>query len=132
MSDSVGTAILNRLPDRFLAEPLARVNGDVEILALNIVKRVHVLLRWIASFFTRQIQSDDAPLPKIPRQFRHFERHVHISHRTNDQSGTNPKIMVSARQSLQHCRNDLLLCKLFLRMENRRESSFEINHSILA
>src|SRR5215831_16133164 len=39
-----GAAILNRLPDGFLAEALSCMNRNVEILALDIVKRIHMFL----------------------------------------------------------------------------------------
>ena len=43
VADAVGTAVLNGLPDRFFSKALACVNGDIEILALNVVERVDML-----------------------------------------------------------------------------------------
>src|ERR1700733_9192529 len=73
MSDAVGATILDGLPDGFFSESFAGVNRDVEILALDIVKSIHVLLGRIPAFFARQVKSDYATLAKVDRQFRHLE-----------------------------------------------------------
>src|SRR3984957_20962723 len=38
MSDAVRATVLNGLPNRFFSIPLASVNGDVEILPLDVMK----------------------------------------------------------------------------------------------
>ena len=86
VSDPVRSAILNGLPDRFLAEAFAGMNGDIEILALDIVKRFDVFLGRVTAFFSREIESHDATFAKIYGEFGHFERHVHVAHGANDQA----------------------------------------------
>src|SRR6202030_4069411 len=51
MADPVRAAPLDRLPDGFLPEAFTGMNRDVEILPLNVMKRVDVLLRRISAFF---------------------------------------------------------------------------------
>src|SRR6266403_4255961 len=51
MSYPMRPAILNRLPDRFLAVAFAGVNRNIEILPLNVVKRVNVLFGRITALF---------------------------------------------------------------------------------
>src|SRR5258707_990627 len=65
MPDAVRSAVLNGLPNRFLSEPLASVNRNVEILPLNIVKSFHVLFGRITALLARQIESHDSPLAKV-------------------------------------------------------------------
>src|SRR4029077_15214642 len=65
MPNAVRSAILDCLPNRFLSEPLAGVNRNIEILPLNIMKRVHMFFGRKAAFFTCQIESHDSSLAKI-------------------------------------------------------------------
>src|SRR5438067_8846564 len=46
VSDAMRSAVLNGLPNRFLTEPLAGMNGDVEILPLNIVKGFRLFISY--------------------------------------------------------------------------------------
>src|ERR1700736_5507695 len=43
--NAVRPTILNRLPDRFFSVTFAGVNRDVEVLALDVMKSFHMLLR---------------------------------------------------------------------------------------
>ena len=72
VADAVGAAPLDRLPDAFLAERLAGVNRDVEILPLNVVERIDVLFGREPALFAGQIESDDTALAKIDGQFGHL------------------------------------------------------------
>src|ERR1022692_64844 len=73
VSNAVRTAILNRLPNRFLAVAFPGMNRDIEILPLNVVKGFHVFLRRITAFFSSKIEADNSALTKIDGEFRHFE-----------------------------------------------------------
>ena len=73
MADPVRSAPLDGLPDGLLTEPFARVDRDVEVLALNIVKRVDVFLRWIPAFFAGQIETDNSVRPEIAGEFRNLQ-----------------------------------------------------------
>src|ERR1700730_14902174 len=86
VSDPMRPAVLNCLPDRFLAIAFAGVNRDIEILALNIVKSVNMLFGRITSFFPSESDGDNSTLAEIHREFRHLERYIHVAHRTNDQA----------------------------------------------
>ena len=68
----MSAAPLYGLPDRFLPKRLACVNRDIEILSLNIMKRVNVFFRRKSSFLARQVESDDTPAAKIDGKLRHF------------------------------------------------------------
>ena len=72
VADAVRAAPLDRLPDAFLAERLAGVNRDVEVLALDVVERVDVLLRREAAFLAGEVESDDAALAKVDGQLGHL------------------------------------------------------------
>ena len=82
--DAVRPAILNRLPDRFFSVPFAGVNRDVEVLALDVMKSIHVLLCGIPAFFSRKIKAHHAACAEIDSQFRHLQRGIHVAHRAND------------------------------------------------
>src|SRR3982074_3222648 len=84
MSYPMRPAILNGLPDRFLAITFARVNRNIEILPLNVVKSVNMLFGRITTFFPGKIEADNATLTKIDCEFRHLERHIHIAHGADD------------------------------------------------
>src|SRR3979411_3132706 len=62
VSDPMRPAVLNRLPNRFLAVAFAGVNRNIEILPLNVVKSVHVLLGRITAFFSGKIEADNSTL----------------------------------------------------------------------
>src|ERR1700680_2183012 len=70
--DAVRAAILDALPDGFFSQAFAGMNGDVEILALNIVEGLDVLLGRISTLLACQIKSNNAPLAEAEYQFRHF------------------------------------------------------------
>src|SRR5580693_1457994 len=60
MPDAVRATVLNGLPNRFFSIPRAGVNGDVEILPLNVMKSVDMLFGRITALFARKIESHDA------------------------------------------------------------------------
>src|SRR6202795_4276986 len=101
VSDPMRPAVLNRLPDRFLAVAFAGVNRNVEILPLNVVKSVNVLFGRITAFFPGEIEADNSTRTKIDREFRHLERYIHVAHGADDQARSNSKILAPALQSLQ-------------------------------
>ena len=72
VADTVRAAPLDRLPDAFLAERLARVNRDVEVRALNVVERVDMFLRRETAFFAGEIESDHAAVAKVDGELRHL------------------------------------------------------------
>src|SRR6267378_2954533 len=84
VSDPMRPAVLNRLPDRFLAIAFAGVNRNIEILPLNVVKSVYVLFGRIPAFFPGKIEADNSTLTKIDCEFRHLERHIHVAHGADD------------------------------------------------
>src|SRR5271169_2887652 len=131
MSDAMGTTVLNGLPNGFLSESLARMNGDVEILPLDIVKCVDVLLRGITTLFTRQIKAHNPALAKVNGEFGHFERHVHVAHRADDQPGRNTKIFSAPLQTLQHGQHNLLVAQSPLRVKYRGKAGLKINDTVL-
>ena len=60
VADAVRAAPLDSLPYGFLAEGFARVNRNIEVFALDVVKRIDVFLRRVSALFTRQIESDNS------------------------------------------------------------------------
>src|SRR5258708_16423026 len=84
VSDPMRPAVLNRLPDRFLAIAFAGVNRNIEILPLNVVKSVNVLFGRIPAFFPGEIEADNAALTKIHGEFGHLERYIHVAHGADD------------------------------------------------
>src|SRR5580704_17434632 len=102
VADAVRAAILNRLPHGFLSVTLARVDRNVEVLALDVVKRIHVLFRRISAFLAGKVEADHSALAKIDGQFRHLKRDVRIAHGADDQSGMHAEVLPPARHSLQH------------------------------
>src|SRR5437667_12850996 len=99
-------AVLNGLPNRFLTEPLAGMNGDVEILTLNIVKGFHVLLGRKPALLAGQIESHNSELAKVNGELRHFQGVIHIAHRADDQAGRNSKVLPAALQPTADRRSD--------------------------
>ncbi len=132
MPDAVGSAVLDRLPDRFLPITLPRVNRDVEIFALDVVKGVHMFLRRVTAFFSSQVEAQHSTFPKIDREFRHLQRCIHIAHGANDQTAMHAKIFSAPIQSLQRGRDYLLMGQSSTRVENRREPGLKVNYAISA
>src|ERR1700680_1377512 len=62
--DACLPTILYCLPDRLFSVAFPGMNRDIEILALDVVKSVHMLFRRISSFFARQIEAQNAPAAK--------------------------------------------------------------------
>ena len=86
MTDAVRPAILDGLPDGFLPVALTGVDGNIEILALDVMERVHMFLGRITALFTRQIKSHHSAVAEIHGEFRHLERDFHVAHGADDQS----------------------------------------------
>src|SRR5580700_3748174 len=128
----MSAAVLNGLPDGFLAKTFARVNGNVEILPLNVVKRVHMLLRRISALFTGQVKSHDSTLTKIHSKLGHLERHIHVAHRANDQARRDSKVLSPLLQALQHSGNHLLMSQSVSSVKQGSEPRLEIDHSVSA
>src|SRR5271166_1890064 len=96
VTDAVSAAVLNSLPDGFFSEALARMNGNVEVLSLDVVKRVYMFFRRIAAFLAREVESNDSSCTKIDGEFGHFQRNIHVAHRANDQARLHTEISLAA------------------------------------
>src|SRR5260370_12936909 len=123
VADAVGPAVLNGLPNRFFSKALAGVNGDIEILALNVVERVYVLLWRKPALFAGEIETHNAALAKINREFSHLQRDVHIAHRAHDQARQNSEIPLAPLQPFQNSVDHLLMGKPLTRMKDRSEAA---------
>ena len=132
VADAVRSAVLNGLPNRFFSKAFAGVNGDVEILALDVVKRVDVFFGRITALLAGQIEAHDSTFAKIDGELGHFERHVHVAHGTDDQSGSNSKVPAAAFEALQHSGDDLLVAQSFSRVKDRGEASLKIDDAVAA
>src|SRR6516164_9320767 len=130
--DAVRTAILDGLPDGFLAESLPCVNRDVEVLSLDVVKRLHMFLGRKTAFLACQIKPDHTSSAKIDGEFSHFEGDVHVAHGANDQTGANSEILPTALQSFEYRRYHLLVGQPFLRVKQGSESCLEVDHAVTA
>ena len=61
----MSSAPLDGLPDRLFAEGLARVDGDIEVFSLYVMKRIHMLLGRVSTLFTCKIEADYSVRSKI-------------------------------------------------------------------
>src|SRR6266481_6726495 len=132
MSDTVRSAVLNSLPNRFLTEALASMNRDVEILPLNIVKGFHVLLGRKPALFTGQIESHNAAFAKVNGELGHFQGDIHIAHRADDQPGRNSKVLSAPLQASKHGGDNLLVAQSFPSMKNWGKASLKVDYAVPA
>src|SRR6267154_4625985 len=132
MSDAMRSAVLNGLPNRFLPEPFASMNGDVEILPLNIVKSFHVLLRRKPAFLTSQIESHNPAVAKVNGELGHFQGNIHIAHGADDQPGRNSKILSAPLQACEHGGDNLLVAQSLTSVKNRGKASLKIDYAVPA
>ena len=98
VADPVRPAPLDGLPYGFLAEGFARVNRNVEVFPLDVVKRIDVFLRRVSSLFTRQIKPDNSMRPEIDRALCDLPRRLrrHAPHRAKNESVLNAKVLTAA------------------------------------
>src|SRR5207342_3047343 len=68
VAEAVGAAPLDCLPDRREPERLAGVDGEVEVLPLDVLERVEVAGRRIASFRARDVEPHDAGVSETDGQ----------------------------------------------------------------
>src|SRR5437764_13916839 len=106
------------------------MNGDVEILTLNIVKGFHVLLGRKPALLAGQIESHNSALAKVNGELRHFEGDIHIAHRADDQAGRNSKVLPAALQTLEHRGDDLLVAQSLPSVENWGKASLKIDYAV--
>ena len=60
------------------------MDRNIEVLALDVMKRFDVFLRGITAFFTGKIEADNSTRTKIDGQLRHLKRLVPIAHGADD------------------------------------------------
>src|SRR6266404_5460509 len=132
MSDAVLSALLKSMPNRFLPEPFASMNGDVEILPLNIVKGFHVLFGRKPALLTSQIESHNPALAKVNRELGHFQGNIHIAHRADDQPGRNSKVLSAPLQAGEHGGDNLLVAQSFPSVKNWGKASLKIDYAVSA
>src|SRR5258708_5701127 len=132
VSDAVRSAVLNGLPNRFLTEPFASMNRDVEILPLNIVKSIHVLFGRKPALLTSQIESHNPALAKVNGELGHFQGNIHIAHRADDQPGRNSKVLSAPLQACEHGGDNLLMAQSLASVKNWGEASLKIDHAVPA
>src|SRR5215831_18801216 len=132
MSNAMGPAVLDGLPDRLLSKTFSGMNGDVEVFALDVMKCFHMLLKRVAAFLAGKIESNDASPAEVHRQFRHFQRDVHIAHGTDNHAGANTKVLATTLQTFEHSQNSLLMGQPLTDMKNEGKASLEINYTVAA
>src|SRR5438046_1022100 len=129
MADAMRSTVLNGLPDGLFSVAFACMDGDVEILALNVVESIDVFFGRVAAFFTGKIETHYAALPEIDGELRHLQRHIHVAHSADNQSGRHPEVFTAPLQSLQYSRDHLLMGQSLTGMKYRRETGFKINYA---
>src|SRR5260370_28859748 len=130
VSDAVRSAVLNGLPNRFLTEPLASMNRDVEILPLNIVKGFHVLFGRKPTLLTSQIESPNPALAQVNRDFCHFQGGIHIAQPADGPPQRNSKVLSAPLQACEHGGDNLLVGQSLASVKNLGEASLKINHAV--
>ena len=81
MTEALGTAELERLPDRRQPERLARVDGDVEVLAHHVLERVEVAGRRVAGLGAGDVEAAHAVVAPAHRELGDLHRARRGAHR---------------------------------------------------
>ena len=131
MPDAVRPAILDGLPDGFLPVALAGVDGNIEILALDVMEGVHMFLGGIAALFTRQIKSHHSAVAEIHCEFRHLQGYFHIAHGADDQSRRNFEVSSSPLQPFEHGRDHVHVGQPLFGVENGSKPRLKVDHAII-
>jgi hypothetical protein len=131
MTDAMGTAPLNGLPDALFTERFSGMNGDIEIFSLDIVERIDVPLRWESPLLPGQIESHDSTLAKIHGQLRHLGRELHVPHGADNQAVFDTKLLFSVLETLQHSVHHIVPMQALAGMEDWGKPCFDIHDSVL-
>ena len=73
VAQTFGTAVLHGLPDRRRAERLAGVDGEVEVLPLQVLEGRQVQRWGVAGFAAGNIEAHHAAFPVPDRQLSYLE-----------------------------------------------------------
>ena len=88
VAEPVGAAPLERLPDRRQPERLAGVDGEVEVLPLQVLERVQVPGGRVAGLGAGDVEADHADVAVPHRQLGDLRRPGGVAHR--GQQGADP------------------------------------------
>ena len=81
VAEPVGAAPLDGLPDRRQPEGLARVDGEVGVLALEVLEGVEVAGGRVARLGARDVEADDAPVAVAAGELGDLQRARLVPHR---------------------------------------------------
>ena len=90
VTEPVGAAPLDRLPDRRQAERLAGVDGEVEVLALEVLERVEVPGGRVARLRAGDVEAGDPAVPPGHRERRDLHGAGRVTHRGQELAYDDP------------------------------------------
>ena len=88
--ESIGPAPLDGLPNRRQTERLARVDGEVRVLASQVLERIQMARGRETSFSPCDIEADDPAIAVLHRKFRDFLGVRGCPHRCQQHSDPDP------------------------------------------
>ena len=130
MPDAVRAAVLERLPDGWRAERLARMDRDREVLAAAELKRFDMRLRRMAGLLACDVEADNTALTVRDRKLRHLERIGAVTHRTDDLAERDAAFALGALEPLLHGLDDLLVVETARGVEYRRVADLRVNDPV--
>src|SRR5210317_1150035 len=107
VTKAVGTAPLDRLPDRWKAEGFARMDGEVGVLASQIFESVKVTGGRKAGLSSSDIEADHAPISVLDRELSYLLGMSSSAHGCEEHTNTDPATVGLCRiRSLGKSRKD--------------------------
>jgi hypothetical protein len=135
VTQALGAAELEGLPDRGQAEGLAGVDRDVEVLAADVVERLEVARRRIALLRSGDVEPDDARVAPPDGAFGNLDRSGELAHR-GDEDGHHDRPAGRGGpfrpdpEALEVRLDDLVERQTTLRRELRRVADLGVDHAV--
>lgn len=108
VTEPVGAAPLDGLPDRRKPERLARVDGEVGVLALEVLEGVEVPGGWVSRLRAGDVEADHPGVAVADRELGDLHAARLVTHGGQQHADADAEVTAAVGEALEHGLDDLL------------------------
>ena len=131
MPEPLGTAVLDRLPDRLGAEGFTGVNREVEVLALAVLERVEVLCGRVTLLGPGDVEADHATVAPAHGELGDLERVGCGAHGCAQRADANAPPGRALGETPHDGLSDLVQAQPVVHVKFGREANLGVDHAVV-
>ena len=130
MAEPLGAAVLDGLPDGGQAVALAGVDGDVEVLPVDVLERVQVAARRPARLGPRDVEADDALVAVADRELGDLLGAGRRAHRGEQRADRDPPVLAAVPEAFDDGMDHLVEGQAEVSVQLRGEPDLGVDDAV--